>query len=661
MPTITLLDQQTIDKIAAGEVVERPSSVVKELVENAIDAKATAVTVEIKEGGISFIRITDNGCGIEKEQVPLAFLRHSTSKIKSVEDLLSISSLGFRGEALSSIAAVAQVELITKTYGELTGTRYVIEGSKEIACEEIGAPEGTTFLVKNLFFNTPVRRKFLKTAQTEGNYIADLMERMALSHPDISFKFINNGQTKLHTSGNGNKKDLIYHVYGRDITSSLLQIEQENDLFKVSGFIGKPNVSRGNRNYENYFINGRYIKSALLAKAIEEAYKGFMMQHQYPFCVLYFEINSELIDVNVHPTKMELRFTQNETIYKLLYEIIRNALSHKEFIPQVPVTEEKKETQSRPVVNSAPEPFEVRRLNEERRLNDIRKAVSIDSPYERKYPDRVKESTGYTANQVFSKLAKVVSVSPATAKTSPATIVVEPAKQEVKQDTTETKSEMISKEIVTEETSVYEQQQLDTGFLSEDAKKHHKIIGQLFDTYWLVEYEEKLFIIDQHAAHEKVLYEQTIKKLKEQSFVSQTISPPIILTLSNEEAATLTKYEKELADFGYEIEPFGGKEYAITAIPADFSEVDMKAMFLDMLEDFSTINGENTPMLILEKVASMSCKAAVKGHNRLSLSEAEHLIDTLLTLENPYQCPHGRPTIIAMTKYEIEKKFKRIV
>ena len=661
MPTITLLDQQTIDKIAAGEVVERPSSVVKELVENAIDAKATAVTVEIKEGGISFIRITDNGCGIEKEQVPLAFLRHSTSKIKSVEDLLSISSLGFRGEALSSIAAVAQVELITKTYGELTGTRYVIEGSKEIACEEIGAPEGTTFLVKNLFFNTPVRRKFLKTAQTEGNYIADLMERMALSHPDISFKFINNGQTKLHTSGNGNKKDLIYHVYGRDITSSLLQIEQENDLFKVSGFIGKPNVSRGNRNYENYFINGRYIKSALLAKAIEEAYKGFMMQHQYPFCVLYFEINSELIDVNVHPTKMELRFTQNETIYKLLYEIIRNALSHKEFIPQVPVTEEKKETQSRPVVNSAPEPFEVRRLNEERRLNDIRKAVSIDSPYERKYPDRVKESTGYTANQVFSKLAKVVSVSPATAKTSPATIVVEPAKQEVKQDTTETKSEMISKEIVTEETSVYEQQQLDTGFLSEDAKKHHKIIGQLFDTYWLVEYEEKLFIIDQHAAHEKVLYEQTIKKLKEQSFVSQTISPPIILTLSNEEAATLTKYEKELADFGYEIEPFGGKEYAITAIPADFSEVDMKAMFLDMLEDFSTINSENTPMLILEKVASMSCKAAVKGHNRLSLSEAEHLIDTLLTLENPYQCPHGRPTIIAMTKYEIEKKFKRIV
>ena len=669
MPTITLLDQQTIDKIAAGEVVERPSSVVKELVENAIDAKATAVTVEIKEGGISFIRITDNGCGIEKEQVPLAFLRHSTSKIKSVEDLLSISSLGFRGEALSSIAAVAQVELITKTYGELTGTRYVIEGSKEISCEEIGAPEGTTFLVKNLFFNTPVRRKFLKTAQTEGNYSADLMERMALSHPDISFKFISNGQTKLHTSGNGNKKDLIYHVYGRDITSSLLQIEEENELFKISGFIGKPNVSRGNRNYENYFINGRYIKSALLSMAIEEAYKGFMMQHQYPFCVLYFEIKSELIDVNVHPTKMELRFTQNETIYKLLYDIIRNALTHKEFIQQVPVSSEKKQAEVRPTVNSAPEPFEVRRLN------DVRKAVSMDSPYERKYPDRVRETNNYGASQVFSKLAKNTTQMPLVRTTEPAKIVVEPAKtvaEPAKMSESVVQKTTVLKELSQENTTVvetstsqdaviYEQQQLDTGFLSEDAKKKHKIIGQLFNTYWLVEFEEKLFVIDQHAAHEKVLYEQTMAKLKDKNFVSQTISPPIILTLSNEEVEMLSKYQNEIASFGYEIEPFGGKEYAITAIPADFSDVDMKAMFIDMLDDFANITGEQAPTLIMEKVASMSCKAAVKGHDHLSVDEAMHLIDTLLTLENPYQCPHGRPTIIAMTKYELEKKFKRIV
>ena len=640
MPQIKLLDQQTIDKIAAGEVVERPSSVVKELVENAIDAKATAITVEIKEGGVSFIRITDNGCGIEKDQIPLAFLRHSTSKIKHIEDLFHISSLGFRGEALSSIAAVAQVELITKTYGDLTGIRYVIEGSKEIASEEVGAPEGTTFLVKNLFFNTPVRRKFLKSAQTEGGYIADLMERMALSHPEVSFKFIDNGQTKLHTSGNGNKKDLVYHVYGRDITSSMIQIDEKTELFEVTGFIGKPNVSRGNRNYENYFINGRYIKSALLSKAIEEGYKGFMMQHQYPFCVLYIQINSELIDVNVHPTKMELRFTQNETIYNSLYQIVRNALTHREFIQQVPVTEEKKQRDTVPEVKTAPEPFEVRRLN------DVRKAISLDSPYERKYPDHLRENTNYqntpfqntsvSATRIFEKLAKDKEVF---AKT----------KQSVMAAPKETQK------------TVYEQQQLDTAFLTADARKQHKIIGQLFDTYWLVEYEDKLFIIDQHAAHEKVLYEKTMEKPKEKSFTSQTVSPPIILTLNNEETEMLEKYKKELNSFGYEIEPFGGKEYAITAIPAEFSDVDMKSMFIEMLDDFANIGGAQAPVMLMEKVASMSCKAAVKGHDRLSTQEASHLIDTLLTLENPYQCPHGRPTIIAMSKFEIEKKFKRIV
>lgn len=658
MPTIELLDQQTIDKIAAGEVVERPSSVVKELVENAIDANASAITVEIKEGGISFIRITDNGCGMERTQIPLAFLRHSTSKIRNVEDLLSISSLGFRGEALSSIAAVAQVELITKTNGSLTGTRYVMEGSREISNEEIGAPEGTTFLVKNLFYNTPVRRKFLKTAQTEGSYISDLMERMALSHPDISFKFINNGQTKLHTSGNGNKKDLIYHIYGRDITASLIELHKKTELFEISGFIGKPNVSRGNRNYENYFINGRYIKSALLAKALEEGYKGFLMQHQYPFCVLYFRIGSELIDVNVHPTKMELRFTQNETIYRLLSETIHEALTHREFIPQVPVSEEKNKKEVRAEIKTAPEPFEVRRLNE------IRKAVSADSPYERKYPQRVKEENAYSASRIFEKLSKQPEKSDRTDKqrqrpfvtgseTKTETVHIQPTAPE---NSSEREAQTAS-----EERHIYEQQELHTGFLTKDARKHHKIIGQLFDTYWLVEYEEKLFIIDQHAAHEKVLYEQTMEKLKGNCMTSQMLSPPIILTLNSEEAGILAKYKKELSVFGYEVEPFGGKEYAITAIPADFTDVDMKSVFLELLDDLSALSGMQTPVLIMEKVASMSCKAAVKGRNRLSLPEAEHLIDTLLTLENPYQCPHGRPTIIAMSKYEMEKKFKRIV
>lgn len=648
MPEIMLLNQETIDKIAAGEVVERPSSVVKELVENAIDAKATAITVEMKEGGISFIRITDNGCGIERKQVPIAFLRHSTSKIRSVEDLLNIHSLGFRGEALSSIAAVAQVELITKTYDELTGTRYVIEGSKEVADEEIGAPDGTTFIVRNLFYNVPARRKFLKTAQTEGGYISDLMERMALSHPDVSFKFINNGQTKLHTSGNGNEKDLIYHIYGRDITASVLKVEQQTELFQIRGFIGKPMVSRGNRNYENYFINGRYIKSALLSKAVEEAYKGFLMQHQYPFCVLYFDIHSDLLDVNVHPTKMELRFSQNEQIYRSLYEIIRNTLTHKDFIPEVPV-EEKKTAAAPEIKEPAPEPFEVRRLNE------IRKAVAADSPYEPKYPSHAKKNS----TDVFFSRMKQNTKSPLTAKEESLF-----AKPLASAPETEDVPKEDSLSMVREPDIPYEQQtleQIDSHFLTKDARKKHKIIGQLFDTYWLVEFEDKLFVIDQHAAHEKVLYEKTMKKVREQLFSSQAVSPPIILSLNQEEIAAMERYQDELIRFGYEIEPFGGKEYAITAIPADFSDIDMRSMFLELLNDFTELSGRTTPELILEKVASMSCKAAVKGNNRLSRAEIETLIDELLQLDNPYNCPHGRPTIISMSKYEIEKKFKRIV
>ncbi len=629
MAEIALLSQETIDKIAAGEVIERPSSVVKELVENAIDARATAITVEIKEGGISFIRITDNGCGMERRQVPIAFLRHSTSKIRSVEDLMCVNSLGFRGEALSSIAAVAQVELITKTPEELTGTRYVIEGSKEKENEEIGAPDGTTFIVRNLFYNTPARKKFLKTAQTEGGYISDLVERLALSHPGISFKFINNGQTKLHTSGNSNQKDLIYHIYGREIAAALLPVHIETENYSAEGFIGKPLVSRGNRNFENYFINGRYIKSSIISRAIEEAYKGFMMQHQYPFCVLHFTIESEKLDVNVHPTKMELRFENNELLYKSLYENIRAVLSHRDFIPEVSVSgEENKNEVPKPAAH-VPEPFETRRLN------DIRKAVAVDSPYERKYPDR-KPIFAQEHNR-YGQAAD------------------EPEQRQSGQRQPE------EREL---EPQVFEQQKLENlsnEFLTEDARKKHRIIGQLFETYWLVEYEEKLFIIDQHAAHEKVLYERTMAKVRKKQFSSQTISPPVVLSLSPQEIEVLEKYADTFALFGYQMEHFGGKEYVINGMPADFAEIDTKAMFLEMLDDFTTLSGKDGPNLIMEKVASMSCKAAVKGNQHLNYAEMDHLIGELLQLENPYHCPHGRPTIISMSKYEIEKKFKRIV
>lgn len=613
MPNIAILNQETIDKIAAGEVVERPCSVVKELVENAIDAGSTAITVEIKEGGISFIRITDNGCGIERDQVAVAFYRHSTSKIRSAEDLLTVKSLGFRGEALSSISAVARVELITKTYDELTGTRYVIEGSKELSNEEIGAPDGTTFIVKDLFYNVPARRKFLKTAQTEGSYINDMVEKLALSHPDISFKFINNNQTKLHTSGNGNRKDIIYHIFGREISSSLLEVKHECEYFKVEGFIGKPVITRGNRNYENYFINGRYVKSNILSRAIEEAYKSFLMQHQYPFTVLYFTFFSEL-DVNVHPTKMELRFDNNNEIYVELCDTIYAILSHKEMIPEVPVDSM---PAPKKIVHEykepIPEPFEKRRINEV----------------------RAAESRSVYGQSVTSAVTEPAAKAPETsAAYEPAQIVT---------GTQQTLGDY------------------DKVFLTESAKKQFSIIGQLFKTYWLIEFEDKLYIIDQHAAHEKVLYEKTMARLANKDFTSQRISPPIVMTLDARECEMLEKYRTQIEQFGYEVEHFGGKEYMISAIPDNLFNIDMKDLFIEMLDDFSNATGRQTPDIITEKVASMSCKAAVKGNDKLTLHEINELIDELLSLDNPYNCPHGRPTIISMSKYEIEKKFKRIV
>lgn len=618
MPNIAILNQETIDKIAAGEVVERPCSVVKELVENAIDAGSTAITVEIKEGGISFIRITDNGCGIARDQVAVAFYRHSTSKIRSAEDLLTVKSLGFRGEALSSISAVARVELITKTYDELTGTRYVIEGSKELSNEEIGAPDGTTFIVKDLFYNVPARRKFLKTAQTEGSYISDMVEKLALSHPDISFKFINNNQTKLHTSGNGNRKDIIYHIFGREISSSLLEVKHECEYFKVEGFIGKPVITRGNRNYENYFINGRYVKSNILSRAIEEAYKSFLMQHQYPFTVLYFTFFSEL-DVNVHPTKMELRFDNNNEIYVELCDTIYAILSHKEMIPEVPVDST---PAPKKIVHEykepIPEPFEKRRINEV----------------------RAAESRSVYGQSVTSAVKDYSAIEPAV-KTPKTSAAYEPA--QVVTGTQQTLGDY------------------DKVFLTESAKKQFSIIGQLFKTYWLIEFEDKLYIIDQHAAHEKVLYEKTMARLANKDFTSQRISPPIVMTLDARECEMLEKYRPQIEQFGYEVEHFGGKEYMISAIPDNLFNIDMKDLFIEMLDDFSNATGRQTPDIITEKVASMSCKAAVKGNDKLTLPEINKLIDELLSLDNPYNCPHGRPTIISMSKYEIEKKFKRIV
>ncbi len=683
MPQITLLDKSTIDKIAAGEVVDRPSSVVKELVENAIDARATAVTVEIREGGTSMIRITDNGCGIPKEQVQLAFLRHSTSKIRTAEDLVTISSLGFRGEALSSIAAVAQVELITKTTDQLTGCRYLIEGGEEKVFEDIGAPNGTTFLVKNLFYNTPARRKFLKSSPTEAGYISDLMERLALSNPEVSFKFINNGQVKLHTSGNSNLKDIIYHVYGRDIAANLREIQKDFGSFSVSGYIGKPIISRGNRNYENYFVNGRYIKSSLLAKTIEDGYKGFMMQHKYPFTVLKLSLRSDLVDVNVHPAKMELRFSNGEEIYKSLTEEIRRVLKGRELIPQVTLGPEKASKRVSDVLatpsEKVPEPFETRRLEK------LRQEVAKDSPYEPKYDRRPKEKSEplpLPDEKEFPKASSPRSVYQAVLEQEAGQQpkIFEPlpkAALEPKKDTLhsqahrsgcekDTETQMTSEEIAATETVTNRQMEIfdlepEEKLLDQSAVPYHKILGQLFDTYWLVEFKDQLYMIDQHAAHEKVLFERTMKAYREKEFTSQYVSPPIILSLTMQEELLLKKFMPQFQGLGFEIEPFGGKEYAIRAVPGNLYGIRGQDLVVELMDSLDQISGAEAPEQVLEKVASMSCKAAVKGNQKLSRPEIEALIGELLTLENPYHCPHGRPVIVSMSKYEIEKKFKRIV
>ncbi len=708
MPNIQILDQSTINKIAAGEVIERPASVVKELLENAIDAKASAVTVEIRDGGISFIRVTDNGCGIPAQEIATAFLRHSTSKIRSVEDLFMVSSLGFRGEALSSIAAVAQVEVITRVSDSLTGTRYQIEGGQEKGLEEIGAPEGTTFIARNLFYNTPVRRKFLKTAMTEGAHVADLVEKIALSHPGISIRFIQNSQNKLYTSGNHNLKDIIYTVYGREITANLIPVELGHEAVSITGFAGKPVIARNNRTFENYFINGRYIKSSIICKAIEEAYRPFMMQHKYPFTMLHISIEPEYLDVNVHPTKMELRFQNGEMIFGLVRDAIAGALGKRELIPQVSL--EGKQEKKTAAEGEAKKPGREKRL-------------PLPEPFEKRKPFVFREAeTAYGAGAALGAETAygagldvsgglvasggsvlsgdpVASGNPAlsgspVASGNPALSgsPVASGSSVLSGDPVSSGSPVMSGSPVSSGSPAMSGSPVSSGspdtpaspvpvpgparesaaparqldlfeekLLEPKSRSRHKLIGQLFDTYWLVEFQNQLYIIDQHAAHEKVLYERTMESLKTREFTSQMVNPPVILTLGSREEDLLKRNLKYFHDVGFEIEPFGGREYAVRGVPDNLFSIARKELLMDMLDSLAEDTLTGSPELVYEKVASMSCKAAVKGSHAMSAAEADRLVDQLLDLENPYACPHGRPTIISMSKYELEKKFKRIV
>ena len=656
MTAIQILDSATIDKIAAGEVVERPSSVVKELVENALDAGADAITVEIKEGGITFIRVTDNGSGIDSSQIRNAFMRHATSKIRSAEDLTHVVSLGFRGEALSSICAVAQVELITKTKDNLTGVRYVCEGAVEKECAEIGAPTGTTVLVKNLFFNTPVRRKFLKQPMTEGGYIIDLMEHMALSRPDTAFKLVVNGQVKFHTSGNGSLKEVIYRIYGKETASQLLPFEKETKGIKVEGFLGKPILNRSNRNFENYYINGRYIKSSLIAKALEDGYSNYLMQHKFPFTVLHFTIDTEMVDVNVHPTKMDVRFTGGNYLYDFVASSVAAALQQREMIPEALLSEEKEEETQKVKV---PEPFEQQRTRqfqvmEEQRYEAVRsprqdifireaaeeslKAMadntSSDDDFFVQIPAGVADSTPALRAEAPTEPAAPGTAMPANAEQAAPAVKAEPPKQ----------------------LNLFEEK-----MLTKENRPRYRILGQIFDTYWLIAFTDKLFIVDQHAAHEKVKYERLMKHYHEKDIVTQALNPPIVVTLSAKEEATYLSCKDVFAGLGFEIEDFGGREYALRGVPVDLYGQEEKTLFLSVLDEMSEGPLHKDLTVVEEKLATMACKSAVKGNHSFSFAEMEALIDELLTLDNPYNCPHGRPTIISMSKYEIEKKFKRIV
>lgn len=644
MAKIQLLDQKTIDNIAAGEVIERPASVVKELVENAVDANANAITVEIKDGGMTLIRVTDNGIGIPKDQVKTAFLRHATSKIRSVEDLLSVSSLGFRGEALSSISAVAQVELVTKTAESFSGVSYKIYGGEEEAFDDIGAPDGTTFLVKNLFYNTPARRKFLKSATTEAGYVEQMMVHIALSHPEISFKFIHNNKNKIYTSGNGKVKDIIYHIYGRDVAGALIPVQAQSEDVKVTGFVAKPYVSRGNRNYESYFINGRYIKSSIIYKAIEEGYRTFTMKHRYPFVCLDFKINQELLDVNVHPTKMEIRFRNGREIYELVVDTVREALLQKDLVQDVlRETPKKKKEQPKTKEVKKPEPFEVNRRKEEtQKMDQTMKDFA-------KMRQSQTNQQGHRAKPEGMKQDRLKSESSQTAKKPTyAGLNYNTQKKEFPQYKTD---ELSSNQMTLREDPVF----------SVQARPDRKILGQLFKTYWLIEYEDQLFIMDQHAAHEKVNYERLMKNFKEKEIYSQRLEPPMVVTVSMMEAEALERYKDAFAGLGFTIESFGGNEYCIREVPANLYGIGERDLFMELLDAVSQENGIMDTEVIASKIATMACKMSIKGNQRVSLMEVEHLLDELMKLENPYQCPHGRPTIIKMSKYEIDKKFKRIV
>lgn len=743
MSIINVLDKDTINKIAAGEVIEGPAAVVKELVENAIDADANSVTVEIKDGGTSLIRVTDNGKGIGSDDIKTAFLPHATSKIKTADDLTLVSSLGFRGEALASIAAVSEVEVLTKTADEISGIRYVINGGKEEANEPIGTPEGTTFVVRNLFYNTPARKKFLKTSATEGRYVGEVMEHMAVSHPEIAFKFILNGQVKLQTMGNGSLKDVLFYIYGKETTANIIPVnnpDADGELvngLSVRGYIGKPSLTRGNKEYENYFINGRFIKNKVITRAIEDAYKSFLMQHRFPFTCLLISVDNSLVDVNVHPAKLEVRFSDTESIYRLIFHEVDNALRKKDLLPDMGV---KQVPDKKPLVrdfnshNKAerteksggyiipdipmPEPFEKSRQGEWKKelkpvfkqesfvadkvkrdeksplvksemyapfendntfdksnfasleiesidkseggikntcgnfAGDVSRENSVETEDNREYPTTVEQTDKTSYNKDFNTVKEDGDTYKNMSENSFQA-------DDGMMNATGVEQAFCDKDELHCDTNKSSKEEFKGGILAKKALPDIKIIGQIFGTYWIIEYDDSVYMIDQHAAHEKVMYERFVKEISQNKATSQNLLPPVVVTLSGSQSQIVEEIEEHLHKLGFEIEPFGGNEYVIKAVPTELFGISEKDLLFDIIDQYSLEGKKTTPDTVLVKLATMACKAAIKGNMNISLIEAKALIEELMSLDNPYNCPHGRPTMIFMSKSDVEKKFKR--
>ena len=578
---IKQLDKQLINKIAAGEVVERPLSVVKELTENSIDAGATALTVEIKEGGLELIRITDNGSGIPADQVDLAFAQHATSKISDISDLDDIATLGFRGEALASISSVSHMEMITKTTGALTGCRIELHGGTVVARQELGCAEGTTINVSNLFFNTPARLKFLKKPSAEASYVTDLMQRLAMGYPNLAFRYISNGQSMIVTNGKGDLKTVIYNIYGMEAAKGLIPVE--GDDF-VSGYIGKPQVARGSRSAENFFINGRYIKSQLLQNAVEDAYKSRLMVGKFPLFVLHLQVPAGQVDVNVHPAKMEVRFADEQDVYARVREAVEKALSASELIPEV---------KPKQIVRKPAPPIETPTLFDTSK-EDIREFENVFRPEPK---PKIESSLSFAETETIEDIPKPLPL----------------------------------------------------------PRNDFTIIAQVFNTYWIAVRESDLFLIDQHAAHERVIYEELCEKLENEAPVAQTLLEPQLLQLSPKEVEIAKEHQNMFYGFGFEFEVFevGLK---LTALP---SIIDNSASFTEILAKLEQ-RGESTPAaMVKEKLIMSACKAAVKGKESMSNLEARELVKRMLLLEDPYHCPHGRPTMVKLSKQEIERMFKR--